>query len=541
MSIDWIAIALGDVAWITVAFLMGFASRMVGLPPLIGFLATGFLISTQGIVTGEVLQKLSDLGITLLLFSIGLKLDLKSLVRPQVWGVASIHLVLVTLAFGALLMLFTIGGLPLFTGLELHSVLLIAFGLSFSSTVFVVKMLEDRGEVNSLHGRISIGVLIVQDIAAVLFLAVSMARLPSLWAIAVIIGLFLLRKTLFWLLRRVGHGELLVLYGVILALGGAEVFEMVGLKGDLGALVIGILIAGHPRSHELNKTMMGFKDLFLLGFFLSIGMGGIPTIAMIGTAVLLLPLVFLKSALFFALFSKFRLRARTSVLASRNLSQYSEFGLIVVAVSVSSGWLPEQWLIVLSLTVALSFIMAAVMIRPGDHIYSDRRPFWKRFQAFDVTADERPIDVRDARFVIVGVGGVGSGAYDQMNELHPGRVVGVDISPESVSNQLEAGRNVLLGDPADADFWDRTHLPDQVELIMLTLPKLATALAVLDQLRHLGYTGPVASIARYPDEIPRLEVGGASLVFNIYTEAGTGFAQHVMESTPQGVHAPADP
>lgn len=533
MSVDWIAIALGDVAWITIAFLMGFAARLLGLPPMIGFLATGFLLSTQGIVTGEVLQKLSDLGITLLLFSIGLKLDLKSLVRPQVWGVASLHLVLVTLSFGALLMLLGLGGLPLLAGLETQSALLIAFSLSFSSTVFVVKMLEDRGEINSLHGRISVGVLIVQDIAAVLFLAASTARLPSLWAVAVIFGLFALRRALYWLLRQVGHGELLVLYGIILALGGAEIFEMVGLKGDLGALVLGTLIAGHPDANELNKTMMGFKDLFLLGFFLSIGAGGIPTMTMVVTAVLLLPLVFLKSALFFTLFSRFRLRARTSVLASRNLSQYSEFGLIVIAVSVGNGWLSEYWLIVLSLMVAFSFIMAAMMIRPGDHLYSDRRAFWRRFQAADLMADERPIDVRDARFVIVGMGGVGNGAYDHMNRRFPGMVVGVDIAPTAVSNQRDAGRNVLLGDPADADFWDRTQLPQQVEMIMLTLPQLNTALAVLQQLRSSGYTGPVATIARYPDEVPHLEASGASLVFNIYIEAGTGFAEHVMASTPQ--------
>lgn len=131
------------------------------------------------------------------------------------------------------------------------------------------------------------------------------------------------------------------------------------------------------------------------------------------------------------------------------------------------------------------------------------------------------------------MGGVGSGAYDHMNERFPGMVVGVDISPESVHKQRDAGRNVLLGDPADADFWDRTHLPHQVGMIMLTLPKLATSLAVLHQLRNSGYTGPVASVARYPDEIPRLEAGGASLVFNIYTEAGTGFAEHVMVSMPQ--------
>jgi predicted Kef-type K+ transport protein len=534
VSLDWIAIALGDVAWITLAFLMGLGARLIGLPPLIGFLATGFLLSTQGIVTGDVLQKLADLGITLLLFSIGLKLDLRSLARPQVWGVASLHIVIVTLAFAALLALLALGGLPLVRNLETHALLLVGFALSFSSTVFVVKLLEARGEMNSLHGRISIGVLIVQDIAAVLFLAASTAKLPSLWALAVIAALFGARRLLYGLLKRVGHDELLVLYGIILALGGAELFEMVGLKGDLGALVIGTLIAGHSRSEELNKTMMGFKDLFLLGFFLSIGVGGIPTMVMVAVAILLLPLVLLKSGLFFLLFSRFRLRARTSVLASRNLSQYSEFGLIVAAVSAGNGWLPDDWLVVLSLAVAFSFILAAIFIRPGDRIYSGRRAFWRRFQSVALMADERPIDVGDAQIVIVGMGGVGSGAYDRMNGRFPGKVIGVDIAPEAVRRQREAGRRVLQGDPADADFWDRVHLPEHAEMIMLTLPQLTTALAVLRQLRHLPYQGPVAAIARYPDEIPHLEAGGALLVFNIYTEAGTGFAEHVIESMPAG-------
>ncbi|MGD8578207.1 MAG: cation:proton antiporter, partial [Lysobacterales bacterium] len=530
MSMDWIAIALGDVAWITLAFVLGLGARLIGLPPLIGFLATGFLLGSQGIVTGDVLQKLSDLGITLLLFSIGLKLDLRSLARPQVWGVASLHMVLITLLFTGLLAGFATSALPLVAGLEWHSALLIGFALSFSSTVFVVKLLEDRGEINSLHGRISVGVLIVQDIAAVLFLAASTARLPSLWAAAVIIALFALRRVLFGLLERVGHGELLVLYGIILALGGAEVFEMVGLKGDLGALVLGTLVAGHPRSDELNKTMMGFKDLFLLGFFLSIGAGGVPTLAMVAVAALMVPLVLLKSGLFFALFSRFRLRARTSVLASRNLSQYSEFGLIVVAVSAANGWLPEEWLIVLSLAVAFSFIVAAIVIRPGDRIYSGRREFWQRFQAADLMADEQPIDISEARVVIVGMGGVGTGAWDHMNSHFPGLVTGVDIAPDTIRRQQKAGRRVLLGDPADADFWDRVKLSPRVDMIMLTLPRITTSLAVLRQLRLAKYAGPVAAVARYPDEIPRLEECGASLVFNIYTEAGTGFAEHVIES-----------
>jgi predicted Kef-type K+ transport protein len=536
MSMDWIAIALGDVAWITLAFMMGLGARMIGLPPLIGFLATGFLLGSQGIVSGEVLQKLSDLGITLLLFSIGLKLDLRSLARPQVWGVASLHMTLVTLLFATLLLLTGVTGLPLVSDLDVSTALLIGFGLSFSSTVFVVKLLEERGEVNSLHGRISIGVLIVQDIAAVLFLAASTAKLPSLWALAMIALLAVSRRVLFALLERVGHGELLVLYGIILALGGAELFEMVGLKGDLGALVIGTLIATHARSEELNKTMMGFKDLFLLGFFLSIGIGGAPTLSMVALAALLTPLVFIKSGLFFLLFSRFRLRARTSVLASRNLTQYSEFGLIVTAVSVANGWLSGEWLVIMSLLVAFSFILAAVVIRPGDDIYSARRVFWRRFQQADLMLDEQPINVDDARVVIVGIGGVGSGAYDHMNSRFPGKVIGVDIVPQTVKAQESAGRQVLLGDPADADFWDRVSLPQSVEMIMLTLPLVTTSKAVLEQLRASGYTGAVAAVARYSDEIPLLQASGADLVFNIYTEAGTGFAEHVIESAPLCVY-----
>ncbi|MBT8071987.1 MAG: cation:proton antiporter [Gammaproteobacteria bacterium] len=530
MSFDWIAIALSDVAWITLAFFMGLAARFIGLPPLIGFLATGFLLNAQGIVLGEFLDKLSDLGITLLLFLIGLKLDVRALIRPHVWGVASIHMVIVTVVFTGLLFLFAALGLPLVTGLDVQTAWLVAFALSFSSTVFVVKLLEERGDINSLHGRISVGVLIVQDIAAVLFLAASMGKLPSIWALGVIAALFLLRRLFYILLIRVGHGELLVLYGIILALGGAEVFEMVGLKGDLGALILGTMIAAHPRSDELSKVMTGFKDLFLLGFFLSIGMGGIPSPDMVLIALLLVPLVALKSGLFFVLFTRFRLRARTAVMAGQNLGQYSEFGLIVASVSVANGWLGHDCLIVLSLAVAFSFIGAAVFNRPGDRIYSRHREFWNRFQARELMADEQHVRFGEARIVIVGIGGVGSGAYDHMEQRFPGQVLGIDVAEDHAQQQLDMGRNVIQGDPTSADFWDRVRTPNQVEMIMLTLPSLATSLAVLRQLDDYAYGGTISAVARYPDEIPLLEAGGAALVFNIYTEAGTGFAEHVMAS-----------
>ena len=99
MDFEWVAIALGDVVWIAVAFALGLLSRSIGLPPLVGYLATGFLIGSYGIVSGEMLQKLADLGITLLLFTVGLKLNLRTLARPQVWAVTSLHISITILFF----------------------------------------------------------------------------------------------------------------------------------------------------------------------------------------------------------------------------------------------------------------------------------------------------------------------------------------------------------------------------------------------------------------------------------------------------------
>ena len=527
MDFEWIAFALGDVVWIAVAFVMGLLSRAVGLPPLVGFLAAGFLLNVQGITSGEMLETLSDLGITLLLFVVGLKLNLATLGRPQVWAVAGLHMTCVVAVFGAGIFGLALLGVPYLGDLELPQAVLIAFALSFSSTVFAVKVLEERGEMASLHGRIAIGILIMQDLAAVLFLAVSTGKWPSPWALLVFL-LFPLKPVLHQLLQRVGHGELLVLYGFLLALGGAEVFELVGLKGDLGALIVGVLMANHVKADELAKTMLGFKDLFLLGFFLSIGMSGQPSVGTLVLGALLTPLVFLKSALFFALLAGFKLRARTSFFAALNLTNFSEFGLIVAAIGVSNHWISAEWLIVIAIAMSLSFAVAAGLNAVSGRLYSRHRVMWQRLQLSERLADDRLLEIGGATIAVIGVGGIGTGTFDKLHELHGDTVVGIDIDPITVRNHTSAGRNVLLGDPGDADFWDRVQAVHTLELVMLALPNLNTNLAVLAQLKAAGFDGRVAAMAKFEDDVEALREAGATTVFNIYTEAGTGFAAHVL-------------
>lgn len=527
MDFEWVAIALGDVAWISLAFFLGYMATLIRLPPLVGFLVTGFVLNYVGIASSEMLQKLADLGITLLLFTVGLKLNLKVLIRPQVWSVTALHILVITVLFGAIIFALALMNVPLFTELDLKFSLVLAFALCFSSTVFVVKSLEENGEMKSLHGRIAIGILVMQDLAAVIFLAASAGKLPSPWALLLFL-LIPLRPLFHHLLQKTGRGELLILYGLVLALGGAELFELGGLKDDLGALIMGILISTHAKSEELAKSMLGFKDLFLVGFFLSIGMTGQLSLEALIIGLLLVPFIFAKSALFFALLTRFKLRARTSLLATLNLTNYSEFGLIVVAIMVTSGWMNSEWLVVIAIALSFSFVVAAPLNSFDDRIYSQLRGFWMWFQRKERLPDDTLLDTLGATIAIFGMGRVGSGAYDKMRELYGGdTVVGIDFDVEIVKRHQTKGRKVLHGDPSDADFWEKIEQGHSIELVMLALPNLKANLNALEQLRKISFPGRIAATAKFPDEENLLRQAGATAVFNIYTEAGAGFADHV--------------
>jgi len=164
-----------DALWLSIAFFSGLLAKRIGLPTLIGFLLTGIVLNVFGLQQGkisEVLHVLSDLGIMLLLFTIGLKIKVQSLFKKSVWLTATLHMVLTIAVAGFMIFLLTYTGLKLLSSLSIKACFLIAFSLSFSSTVFAAKVLEERGDLSSYHGKIAIGILIIQDIFAVLFLAI---------------------------------------------------------------------------------------------------------------------------------------------------------------------------------------------------------------------------------------------------------------------------------------------------------------------------------------------------------------------------------
>ncbi|TPE54107.1 potassium transporter Kef [Maribrevibacterium harenarium] len=509
--------------WVLFAFICGLAVRLVNLPPLIGFLGAGFLLNFMGIKPAAILTHLADLGITLMLFSIGLKLHVKDLLKREIWASTLSHMGIWVILFAGLAMLLATLGLSYFDVLDVRTAALVGFALSFSSTVCIVKLLEETGELKTRHGQLSLGILVMQDIVAVVFLVLATGAVPSIWALA-LFALIPARPLLCRLLEKSGHGELLPLTGLFLALGGYELFYLVGVKGDLGALIMGILLSTHRKGAELNKSLMNFKDLFLIGFFLSIGFSALPTWEMIGQSLILTAIILAKFVLFFLLFVWLRLRGRTAFLGALALSNYSEFGLIVVALAVDNQWLANEWLVILALAVSFSFVITSILYRQAHKYYAKYKDTIRHYEHPVPLAADTYVQPKGMEVLVVGLGRVGRGAFESLHRMVGEKVAGMDADQFGVQKMREKGANVFFGDGEDADLWehlDTTH----IKLVLLALPSAGDCINIVEQLRKAGYSGQVAAIARYQDERDEMVAAGIDNVFNFYTEAGTGFAE----------------
>lgn len=512
---------------ITIAFALGLLAKSLKLPPLVGFLAAGFILGGLGLESGRFIDITADLGVTLLLFTIGLKLKVKDLLATEVWASASSHMLLTVAVVTLGINILAVTGLTMFTNLDLYSALLVAFALSFSSTVFAVKVLEDQGEGSSLHARIAIGMLIIQDIVAVLFMAWSKGEPPSPWAILLLL-LIPARGLLNKIAIRCGHSELLILYGMMLAFLGAYLFEYLGVKGDFGALIIGMLLAPYTKAEEMSKILMSYKDMMLVSFFLSIGLADTPTLEDLAIACMLLLFIPLKMAGYFALLTAFKLRARTALLSTLALANYSEFGLIIAGVSTKAGWLDSDWVTIIALSVAMSFTIAAPLNNYGKTIYRRWHDILIKYQRKQRIPGDELLNPGDAEILIFGMGKVGAKAYRTMAERYgEDKIYGIDNDHDVVKSYCDLGWNMILGDPTDVDFWERTQKQHQVKVVMLAIRNHRENKQAARLLRSLGFTGCLSATASHEDEIQELTELGVDAAYNIYGNAGEAFANYI--------------
>ncbi len=513
-------------ALIVFAFAGGLILRRMGYPPMLGYLSAGFLAHALGIGSGESLEPLAYAGVTILLFTIGLKLDPKALAPRYVWGSAILHM-LIAVPLTAAVILFV--GM-LFSPLEMKhpsSAWALAFALSFSSTVFAIKICEERGETASFYASIAIGILVVQDVMAVIYLSVASGKYPSIWALG-LFALLLVGPFMKRLLRAIGHGELLLFSGIAFALTTAEIFELVQIKGGLGALIIGMLLAraDKEKAKELYEQLAGIKNLLLIGFFLQIGYYGFPSVVMITVAVVLATLIALRPVIYFSLLTLFGLRARTAWLSGLLLSNYSEFGLIVAAASVQAGMLSADWVTTLALAMALSFFIATPINRRVNRLYRHYRNRLTLFEKETRLPEEEIGALGDVNTAVLGMGRVGRNAYEALELAGRTRLVGVEESYSRTKALIEDGLHCVHGDASDRDFWERTGLAE-CELILVGLSNHRENMQIVELARELDFKGQLAVAARFPDHKEQLEAAGC-VAFNLYEEVGRDFALHTL-------------
>lgn len=511
-----------EILFIAVAFALGYVFQKVGLPPLLGYLAGGFLLSAFGYNSSAALEQLAHIGVIFLLFTLGMKIRLRNFLQPEVALSGLLQIIISAILLSGLSLVIGIS-----TGFSMSQTILLGILLGVASTVVAAKGLEEKGELDSYHGRLAIGILVMEDIILISILAFTGLRAPSPWALTLLLLPFLKPVTT-RLLRSLKEGELLLLYGILMALAGSFLFESFHLGAELGAFCFGVLHSGEDKSDELTEKLWGLREAFLIGFFLKIGLTGTPAwhdLLYAMAFVLFLPV---RVGIFFAILTRFRLRARTSFLTAASLASFSEFALITGAVAISAGLLPESLLITLATTVALSFLVGAPVNNRANSIYNRLEKFLEKFESKKVRSDAEPSSIGISNFIVVGMGRTGTAAYDYF-ATHDQKVLGFDSDPGVLENQRLRKRRVLYGDANSKALWENLDI-SQLQGVVVSLREESAKLNIIQALRERGFVGAISAVIESEEQATQLRNAGVNTVFNPLVQAGTELAERVVLS-----------
>ncbi len=370
---------------------VGLLARAVHVPLIIAYMVAGLVLGplTGWVHETESLELVSEVGVALLLFLVGLELSLQKI---RVVGRVAILGGAAQLAITGLLG----WGLALLLGLEALPAGLLALGLTFSSTVVVVKLLDRRGELDSMHGRIAVGILLVQDVAVVVALTllagledpssggVDVASLgrgllqASVGMAALVVAAYLaVRFVLPWLFGWLsGSLEALFVWSLTWCFGFILAAQALGLSVELGAFIAGVGLAQLRYNHELIRRVHPLVNFFLAVFFVTLGIHMDPAAALTRWPSVLALSVFVlvgKPAILMALIPRFGYGERTAFLASLTLGQISEFSFIVAALAFSAGLVDELFLSVVGVVGLVTMGTSAALIQSGDTLYERLR------------------------------------------------------------------------------------------------------------------------------------------------------------------------
>jgi len=540
------------------ATFIGIIGQKLRQPLIIMFLAAGILAgpSALGIIQShQQIELLAQIGIALLLFIVGLKLDL--------------HLIRITgpvaLATGLGQIIFTsiIGFIiSIALGMSILNAAYVAVALTFSSTIIIVKLLSDKKEIDSLHGQIAVGFLIVQDIAAILALvllttfgtsidAEGSAVVSTLIIFAKGFGMLgmvalLMKYVLPSLTRRLAHSlELLTLFAIAWAILFAAGSELLGFSKEVGAFLAGVSLASTEYRDSIGARLTGLRDFLLLFFF--IDLGARLEWSMIGahlwSSLILSLFVLIGNPLIVLIIMGYMgYRRRTGFLAGLTVAQISEFSLIVAALGLSIGHITHETMGLITLVGVVTISTSTYMILYSDQLYhllsiplkifERRNPY--REAAIDTPGKRISVDV-----ILAGLGNYGSGIAEYLLRRSKS-VLGVDFDPSALDRWRQRGLSVVYGDIADPDIHE--HLPlSRARWVVSTARSKEMNLALIHNLKKEEYGGKLALTATDEEEAREYEKEGVHLVLRPFadaTEQAADALTYAMDFLPEKVNWP---
>jgi len=513
--------------------LMSAAAGMISLwlrqPALIAYIVIGIIAGPAvfGVVTAhDQINLLAQVGVAVLLFVVGLKLDLQH--------IRHIGPVALATGLGQLAFTIVIGFLiVLAMGKGWIEALYVAIALTFSSTIIIVKLLSDKREIDSLHGRIAVGFLIVQDLAVVIAMMVMSALRDesgqgSLLALAgslslrisiAVAGLYLLmRYVLPGIVDRMAKSqELLLIFAIAWGTGLAALGEWAGFSKEAGAFLAGFSLASTHYRDAINARLTGIRDFLLLFFFIDLGskldlsiLGNEIWLAVVLSLFVLIgnPLIVL------AIMGYMGYRKRTGFLCGLTVAQISEFSIIFVAMGISLGHIDNGALGLTTLVGLITITLSTYMILYSHPLYEKLGPWLgvferkRPFRELAVTIERH--DLHETDVIVVGLGRYGSRLALGFKEAGI-KVLGVEFDPESVRALRRQGLPVRYGDCTASEFLETLPLKG-TQWVVSTLPDMASTQDFLNGLRELHFAGKVAVVAREEGDGAILTKLGASTI-----------------------------
>ena len=512
-------------------------------PLIVAFIAVGILAgpSVLGWVSAnDQIDLLAKFGITLLLFVVGLKLDLH-IIRTM--GP-------VALATGLGQVVFTsiIGYLiAIAFGMSPVAALYVAVALTFSSTIIIVKLLSDKREVDTLHGRIALGFLIVQDLVVVLVM-IGLNALNATGEVTLTQAAFaiLLKGTGFllfvglamwyllpWLLHMLSRSqELLVLFGIAWGVALAALGATLGFSKEVGAFVAGVSLASTPYRDALGARLTSLRDFLLLFFFLDLGARldlGLLGTQLVESLVFSLFVLIGNPLIVMVIMGVLGYRSRTSFLAGLTVAQISEFSLILGALGLSLGHIDRETMGLITLVGLITISVSTYMIIYSHPLYERLAPWLGVFERNrphrETEQDAVPNDAVPL-VILFGLGRYGNSIARTLRE-RGWRVLGVDINPDLTRAGDSMGYPVMFGDAEDPEFIATLPLR-RAQSVVSTARERHVNLSLIHLLRSHGYDGRIAITAQAPNDVARLEQAGADLILVPYADAAREAADRIM-------------